>query len=188
VIQGNPELRLPGTRDGQTREKLRELLEQYEKTRTEASAILSNLQGLVAAREAQTAIVADSEPLRRGLDTLQQGLAGSGGFGGWRLLLGLLALAALAIGGFGLLRLFERLPGRLEAGAGVGHGLVEEEAVEVVRQVVVRDDVASRPADPVASERMGDSVREDVPDGTGSDAAEGGTVRDQEADERDEVR
>ncbi len=106
VIQGNPELRLPGTRDAQTREKLQSLLQQYEKTRTEASAILSNLQGLVAAREAQSAIVADSEPLRRGLDTLQQGLAGSGGFGGWRLLLGLLGLAALAAGAFGLLRLF----------------------------------------------------------------------------------
>ena len=106
VIQGNAELRLPGTRDAQTREKLQLLLQQYEKTRTEASAILSNLQGLVAAREAQGAIVADSESLRSGLDTLQQGLAGSGGLGGWRLLLGLLALAALAASAFGLLRLF----------------------------------------------------------------------------------
>jgi twitching motility protein PilJ len=106
VIQGNAELRLPGTRDAQTREKLQLLLQQYEKTRTEASAILSNLQGLVAAREAQGAIVVDSEPLRRGLDTLQQGLASAGGFGGWRLLLGLAALAALAAGAFGLLRLF----------------------------------------------------------------------------------
>jgi twitching motility protein PilJ len=106
VVQGNPELRLPGTRDAQTREKLQLLLQQYEKTRTEAAAILSNLQGLVAAREAQSAIVADSEPLRRGLDTLQQGLGGTGGFGGWRLLLALLSLAALAAGAFGLLRLF----------------------------------------------------------------------------------
>jgi twitching motility protein PilJ len=106
VIQGNAELRLPGTRDSQTREKLQLLLQQYEKTRIEASAILSNLQGLVAAREAQGAIVADSESLRSGLDTLQQGLAGSGGLGGWRLLLGLLALAALAASAFGLLRLF----------------------------------------------------------------------------------
>jgi twitching motility protein PilJ len=106
VIQGNPELRLPGTRDAQTREKLQSLLKQYEQTRTEAAAILSNLQGLVAAREAQSAIVADSEPLRRGLDTLQQGLGASGGVGGWRLLLGLLALGALAAGAFGLLRLF----------------------------------------------------------------------------------
>jgi twitching motility protein PilJ len=106
VLQGNAELRLPGTRDAQARERLERLLAQYETTRKEAAAILSNLQGLVAAREAQAAIVTDSEPLRRGLDTLQQGLAGSGGFGGWRLLLGLVALAALVAGGIGLLRLF----------------------------------------------------------------------------------
>jgi twitching motility protein PilJ len=106
VLQGNAELRLPGTRDAQTRERLQQLLAQYETTRKEAGAILTNLQGLVAAREAQGAIVVDSEPLRRSLDTLQQGLAGSGGFGGWRLLLGLLALAALVAGAIGLLRLF----------------------------------------------------------------------------------
>jgi twitching motility protein PilJ len=73
VIDGNAELRLPGTKDPQVREKLQQLLKQYEQTRTEASAILGNLQGLVSVREAQTAIVADSEPLRRGLDGLQQG-------------------------------------------------------------------------------------------------------------------
>ncbi|MFN9745478.1 MAG: methyl-accepting chemotaxis protein [Betaproteobacteria bacterium] len=106
VLQGNAELRLPGTRDAQARERLQQLLTQYETTRKEAGAILTNLQGLVAAREAQGAIVTDSEPLRRSLDMLQQGLAGSGGFGGWRLLLGLLALAALVAGGVGLLRLF----------------------------------------------------------------------------------
>ncbi|MFN5156565.1 MAG: methyl-accepting chemotaxis protein [Betaproteobacteria bacterium] len=106
VLQGNAELRLPGTRDAQARERLQQLLAQYETTRKEAGAILTNLQGLVAAREAQGAIVVDSEPLRRSLDTLQQGLAGSGGFGGWRLLLGLVALAALVAGAIGLLRLF----------------------------------------------------------------------------------
>ncbi|MFO0444078.1 MAG: type IV pili methyl-accepting chemotaxis transducer N-terminal domain-containing protein, partial [Betaproteobacteria bacterium] len=106
VLQGNAELRLPGTRDAQARERLQQLLAQYETTRKEAGAILTNLQGLVAAREAQGSIVVDSEPLRRSLDTLQQGLAGSGGFGGWRLLLGLVALAALVAGAIGLLRLF----------------------------------------------------------------------------------
>ena len=59
VLAGNAELRLPGTRDPETRERLEQLIKQYEQTRTEASAILSNLQGLVAAREAQAAIVAD---------------------------------------------------------------------------------------------------------------------------------
>ena len=106
VINGNAELRLPGTRDPQTREKLQQLLTQYEQTRTEASTILGTLQGLVAAREAQTAIVADSEPMRRGLDELQAGLAAASGFGGFRLFLGLLSLLLVAGGGFGLLRLF----------------------------------------------------------------------------------
>ncbi|MDP2007307.1 MAG: methyl-accepting chemotaxis protein [Rubrivivax sp.] len=106
VIAGNADLRLPGTREPQVREKLQELLKQYEQTRTDASAILGNLQGLVAAREAQSIIIGDSEPLRKGLDTLQLGLADEAGFGGWRLGALLLSMAVLAAGGFGLLRLF----------------------------------------------------------------------------------
>ncbi len=106
VINGNAELRLPGTREPQVREKLQLLLTQYEQTRTEASAILGNLQGLVAVREAQATVVKDSEPLRLGLDKLQDDLTGQGGFGGPRLWLGLLSLAALAAAAFGLFRLF----------------------------------------------------------------------------------
>jgi twitching motility protein PilJ len=106
VIAGNADLRLPGTRDPAAREKLQQLLQQYEQTRTEASAILGNLQGLVAAREAQTAIVADSEPLRKGLDALQAGLSDSAGFGGARLLGLLLALGLLGAGAWGVARLF----------------------------------------------------------------------------------
>ncbi|MFY8089160.1 MAG: type IV pili methyl-accepting chemotaxis transducer N-terminal domain-containing protein, partial [Rubrivivax sp.] len=102
VVNGNADLRLPGTRDPQVREKLQQLLAQYEQTRTEASAILGNLQGLVAAREAQTAIVTDSEPLRRGLDTLQAGLAERTGFGGFRLVMGLLSSLVLVAGALGL--------------------------------------------------------------------------------------
>jgi len=106
VADGNADLRLPGTRDPETKEKLTQLLAQYEQTRTEANAILGNLQGLVSAREAQTAIVADSETLRVGLDGLQKALADSAGFGGMRLVGLLLALALMGAGGFGLLRLF----------------------------------------------------------------------------------
>ncbi len=106
VLNGNADLRLPGTRDPEVKEKLAQLQAQYEQTRTEASAILGNLQGLVAAREAQTAIVADSEPLRVALDGLQKGLADAAGFGGLRLVGLLAALALMAAGGFGLLRLF----------------------------------------------------------------------------------
>jgi len=103
---GSAELRLPGTRDVATRQALDLLQKQYEQTRAQASTILSNLQGLVAAREAQAAIVNDSEPLRRGLDALQQQLAGSGGLGSAYLATGALALLLLVLGGAGLLRVF----------------------------------------------------------------------------------
>ena len=106
LINGNPELRLPGTKDAQIKERLQQLLKQYEETRTQASAILGNLQGLVSAREAQTVINNDSEPLRRGLDQLQTELAGRGGLGFGTVFFGLVFLAALGAGGFGLLRLF----------------------------------------------------------------------------------
>jgi twitching motility protein PilJ len=102
---GSTELRLPATKDAQTKERLAQLIGQYEKTRAEAGAILGNLQGLVAAREAQASVVADSEPLRTGLEVVQQRVAGGGaGWGRWVLIL-LGALAALA-GGYGFLRLF----------------------------------------------------------------------------------
>ena len=53
----------------------------------QAGAILGNLQGLVAAREAQASILADSEPLRTGLQNLQNALSGSSGIGALPLLL-----------------------------------------------------------------------------------------------------
>ncbi|MCS4511522.1 methyl-accepting chemotaxis protein [Xylophilus ampelinus] len=75
LLDGSSELRLTAARDSQVREQLQALLTLYEKTRFEAGAILGNLQGLVSAREAQTAIIADSEPMRRGLEVLQQRLS-----------------------------------------------------------------------------------------------------------------
>ena len=108
LADGNQELRLPGTKDPQTKERLVALLKQYEETRTQASGILGNLQGLVSAREAQASIIADSEPLRKGLETVQDGLAAQTGFGGLALL-GLVAFALLTIaGGAGFLRLYVR--------------------------------------------------------------------------------
>ncbi len=74
LLQGNADLRLPGTKEPATRERLVQLIAQYEQTRSQSSAILANLQGLVAAREAQAQIVSDSEPLRKGLLTVQDQL------------------------------------------------------------------------------------------------------------------
>lgn len=81
LLDGSPELRLAGSKDEQTRERLDALLKLYEQTRTQAGAILGNLQGLVSAREAQAAIIADSEPLRRNLEDLQGKLSAQTGLG-----------------------------------------------------------------------------------------------------------
>ncbi|MDP3761585.1 MAG: methyl-accepting chemotaxis protein [Ramlibacter sp.] len=90
LLDGSPELRLAGSKDPQTRERLEALMKLYEQTRTQAGAILGNLQGLVSAREAQAAIIADSEPLRRSMEELQGKLSAETG-------LGVGALAALGI-------------------------------------------------------------------------------------------
>src|SRR3569832_1930340 len=76
---GSPELRLQGRKDPQTRERLEALMKLYEQTRTQAGAILGNLQGLVSAREAQAAIISDSEPLRKSLEDLQGKLQANSG-------------------------------------------------------------------------------------------------------------
>ncbi len=79
--EGSPELRLAGSKDPQTRERLEALMALYEQTRVQAGAILGNLQGLVSAREAQASIISDSEPLRRGLEDIQGKLSSQTGLG-----------------------------------------------------------------------------------------------------------
>jgi twitching motility protein PilJ len=103
---GNPELRLPGTKDAQTKERLRQLIKQYDETRSQASSILGNLQGLVTAREAQAGVLNDSEPLRKGLETLQEQLGKETGIRISHLTVMLLSVLAMVVGGIGFLRLF----------------------------------------------------------------------------------
>jgi len=106
LISGSPELRLNAARDAQLKERLQTLLKQYEQTRTQAAAILGNLQGLVSAREAQTAILGDSEPLRKNLEQAASELEKSGGAGFGTYVLLLASLAALVGGAYGFLRLY----------------------------------------------------------------------------------
>ena len=93
---GSAELRLGASKDPQTRERLQALLALYEQTRVQAGGILGNLQGLVSAREAQSSILLDSEPIRRSLEDLQGKLASQSGLGAYSLI-ALIAAAALAL-------------------------------------------------------------------------------------------
>ena len=104
LLTGNEELGLPGTANPQARQQLTTLLAQYEATRADVETILSNLQGLVSAREAQSAVVSDSEPLREKLEALQQRLSADAGVGLVQLaVLGGLALIVL-LSGIGIAR------------------------------------------------------------------------------------
>jgi twitching motility protein PilJ len=107
LLKGSEELRLAPATDKQVRERLEALIELYEQTRTQAGAILGNLQGLVSAREAQAGIIEDSEPLRLSLQELQTDLSQGTGLSGVELAaLVLPALLALMSGvGLGYVRL-----------------------------------------------------------------------------------
>lgn len=96
MLDGSPELRLTASKDPQTREQLAALIKLFEETRTQAGAILGNLQGLVSAREAQVSIIGDSEPLRRSLEELQGKLSAQSGLGGAAFLM-LVVTALLAL-------------------------------------------------------------------------------------------
>jgi twitching motility protein PilJ len=106
LANGSADLRLPGTRDPAIGDRLKALLAKYGDMRAQAGTVLGSLDKLAAAREAQSAIVADSEPLRQGLDTLQQRLSATSGFTTLHWTVTAFASLLVLAGGAGLLRLF----------------------------------------------------------------------------------
>jgi twitching motility protein PilJ len=127
LLGGNSDLHLSSAKDSATRQQVELLIKHFDDMRVQGGAILGNLQGLVAAREAQTAILTDSEPLRLALDALQRKLAEKTGVGGATLALLLLAaaLAILSAGGLSFVQLQE---GRMNQSA------ADEQRVEAERQ------------------------------------------------------
>jgi twitching motility protein PilJ len=127
LLNGSADLRLNAAKDPQIREKLAELLKLYEATRLQSVSILSNLQGLVAAREAQDAIIKDSEPLRKGLEEVQVGLERASGFNRFNLISLALSALMLAFGAWGFLKLYVRAQAQRAATA-------ENQRLEAERQ------------------------------------------------------
>ncbi len=127
LSNGSAELRLPGARDAEMRQALATLLPQYEQTRTQANAILNNLQGLVTARTAQGLVLGDAEPLRKGLQAVQDQLGEQGGLQPVHGLAMLLALVLVVAGGWGFLRLYV-------ADQAQRAGLAEAQRLEAERQ------------------------------------------------------
>ncbi len=106
LLEGSSSMNLPGTRDPQVKERLTALVKTYQETKARGATILANLPGLNAARDAQTAIVGDSEQLRKGLETVQERLEVESRIGVPTIIM-LILFAVLAVaGGYGFLRLY----------------------------------------------------------------------------------
>jgi len=90
----------------QARERMTALLKQHDGAMAQSTAILANLKGLVAARDAQGVILADSEPLRKGLQTLQERLSATGGLTGLHVSVMVISALLLLAGAAGLVRLY----------------------------------------------------------------------------------
>ncbi|MDD2545010.1 MAG: methyl-accepting chemotaxis protein [Burkholderiaceae bacterium] len=104
LLDGSAGLRLTAARDRSVREALEALAERYAETREQATPILGNLQGLVAAREAQVHLLDDSEPLRRQLERLQGRLSSQTGLGAGPLAGLVLVGVFVALCGIGIAR------------------------------------------------------------------------------------
>ncbi|MFT3857888.1 MAG: methyl-accepting chemotaxis protein [Aquabacterium sp.] len=106
MLSGNSDLGLVASKDPSVREQLDALLKIFERTRTQSTFILGSLQGLVAARDAQVAVIDDSEPLRKGLETVQDKLSKGGSIGTVNLVLILLFVVGTVAAGLGWFRVF----------------------------------------------------------------------------------
>ena len=109
LLNGNADLHISPPKDAATREQVEAMIALFEEMRVKAGSILANLQGLVSAREAQSAIIADSEPLRRDLEDLQGKLSARTGIAGVSLAILILSagLALLSAGGLSYAQLQE---------------------------------------------------------------------------------
>jgi twitching motility protein PilJ len=141
LLDGSAQQRLPGTRDPQTRQQLEAILKTYEQTRTQAGAILGNLQGLVTAREAQATILADSEPLRLALGELQDKLSARTGLGAGTVIL-LFVLSVAALGLAGAIAYAQVREGRERAGAAERERIEADRAHEEATRVNVANQAA----------------------------------------------
>ncbi len=104
LLSGNAELHLTAAKDPDTREQLDALSKLFDETRVQTSAILGNMQGLVAAREAQDAIISDSEALRLSLQELQSELSSHAGISVFALFLLIASVVVAGFSAFGISR------------------------------------------------------------------------------------
>lgn len=93
-------------KDPQVRERLQQLVAQVQAASVDAAAFSSNLPALAPSRTARATIVADAEPMRRGLELVLERVAGDGGAPVAALATLGVALLLIGFGGAGFLRVY----------------------------------------------------------------------------------
>ncbi len=106
LLDGGAEPKLAAARDATLRDQLAVVLKAQQALRTQLTPLTTHLPALAAVREAQQALLADSEPLRLGLVDAGGGFSVVGGLGWSSLLLLGASLLLGVIGGIGLLMVF----------------------------------------------------------------------------------
>jgi twitching motility protein PilJ len=104
--EGDSARRIAAARDSAMRTRLDELLKAQEPLGSQAAALVASLPGLVSARDAELAILADGPALSQGLERVQSNVSTAGGTGWVNLGLIIASLLVGAVGAVGLLRVF----------------------------------------------------------------------------------
>lgn len=81
LLEGEAQLRLPGTRDLPTREALQRLLKSFAQTHVDGAKLTQYLPDLVAVRDAQIAVSKSGVPLLKQLQSLQERLSSQSSVG-----------------------------------------------------------------------------------------------------------
>jgi twitching motility protein PilJ len=106
LLDGNTELRLTPARDAPSRERLLQLSRNFELVRNDGNTVITGLQGLMAARDAEAAILANSDALRVALEKMQEKMSGISGLGWPAVTLFLISLAVAVYGAYGLVLVY----------------------------------------------------------------------------------
>ncbi|MEY4749984.1 MAG: hypothetical protein RIQ60_2198 [Pseudomonadota bacterium] len=106
LLDGNIELRLTPARDAPSRERLLQLSRNFELVRNDGNTVITGMQGLMAARDAEAAILANSDALRVALEKMQEKMSGISGLGWPAVTLFLISLAVAVYGAYGLVLVY----------------------------------------------------------------------------------
>ncbi|MFM2065941.1 MAG: hypothetical protein RLZZ584_850 [Pseudomonadota bacterium] len=106
LLDGNADMRLGPARDPASRERLLQLSRNFELVRNDGNIVITGMEGLMAARDAEARILANSDALRVALEKMQERMSGISGLGWPAVTLFLISLVVAIYGAYGLVLVY----------------------------------------------------------------------------------